>query len=83
MPKIERAPDGRPVGLRRGGKGRQALGGVLAIKNTWNNTHVSISNSSYKQLDFVSGGACCHSCLYRLLRTIDVAMHMSSVRRLT
>ena len=29
---------------------------MIAIKNSWNNTIVSISNSSYKQLGFVSGG---------------------------
>lgn len=53
---MERGPDGKLLGLQKGGKGRKSLGGVLAIKNTWNNTLISISNSSYKQLGFVSGG---------------------------
>ena len=57
MPRVERDSKGRTVGPRKGGKGRRALGGVLAIKNTWNNTLVSISNSSYKQVGFVSAGS--------------------------
>ena len=57
LPRLERDSRGMPVGMQKGGKGRKNLGGVLAIKNTWNNTLISISNSSYKQLGFVSGGA--------------------------
>ena len=29
----------------------------IKIKNTWNNTLVSISDSSYKQLGIVTGGS--------------------------
>jgi len=56
MPRLERDSRGRPQGPAKGGRGRKSLGGVLAIKNSWNNTLISISNSSYKQLGFVSGG---------------------------
>lgn len=56
MPRLERDSRGRSIGALKGGKGRRALGGVIAIKNTWNNTLISISDSSYKQLGFVSGG---------------------------
>ena len=57
LPRLERDSKGRATGPKKGGKGRRALGGVIAIKNTWNNTLISISNSSYKQLGFVSGGS--------------------------
>lgn len=56
LPRMERGGDGWSSGLLKGGKGRKSLGGVLAITNTWNNTLISISNSSYKQLGFVSAG---------------------------
>ena len=56
MPRLERDSRGRAIGALKGGKGRRSVGGVLAIKNTWNNTLISISDSSYKQLAFVSGG---------------------------
>ena len=48
---------GRATGPQKGGKGKRLLGGVIAIKNTWNNTLVSISNSSYKQLGRVTAGS--------------------------
>ena len=48
---------GRAIAPRKGGKGKRLLGGVIAIKNTWNNTIVSISNSRYKCLGRVSGGS--------------------------
>ena len=57
LPRLERDSRGQAQGVQKGGKGRKSLGGVLAIKNTWNNTLISISDSSYKQLGFVSGGA--------------------------
>ena len=56
MPRLERDSKGRAIGPAKGGRQRRAQGGVLAIKNTWNNTMVSISNSSYKQVGFVSAG---------------------------
>jgi len=56
LPRLERDSRGNPIGLQKGGKGRKSLGGVLAIKNSWNNTLISISDSNYKQLAFVSGG---------------------------
>jgi len=56
LPRLERDSRGQAQGVQKGGKGRKSLGGVLAIKNTWNNTLISISDSSYKQLGFVSGG---------------------------
>ena len=36
---------------------RRRQGGIISIKNTWNNTLVSISNSQYKQLGTVTGGS--------------------------
>ena len=56
LPRMERDARGRAVGPAKGGKARKNQGGVLAIKNTWNNTLISISNSSYKQVGFVSAG---------------------------
>lgn len=56
MPRLERDPSGKMQGVQKGGKGRKSLGGVIAIQNTWNNTLISVSDSSYKQLGFVSGG---------------------------
>jgi small subunit ribosomal protein S11 len=56
MPRMEHDSKGRPMGLMKGGKGRRSLGGVIAIKNSWNNTLISISSSGYKQLGFVSAG---------------------------
>ena len=56
MPRLDYDSRGAAKGLQKGGKGRKSLGRVIAIKNTWNNTLISISNSSYKQLGFVSGG---------------------------
>ncbi len=56
LPRMERDSKGRAVGALKGGKGRRLLGGVIAIKNTWNNTLVSISNSNYKQLGRMTGG---------------------------
>ena len=56
MPRMEHDSRGRPTGPQKGGKGRRLLGGVIAIKNTWNNTLISISNSRYKQVGFVSAG---------------------------
>lgn len=61
LPRMQRTASGQSQGVAKGGKGRKNLGGVLAIKNTWNNTLVSISNTNYKQLGFVSGGAQRHS----------------------
>ena len=57
MPRMERDSKGRATGPQKGGKGKRLLGGVIAIKNTWNNTLVSISNSSYKQLGRVTAGS--------------------------
>ena len=57
LPRLEVDSRGKQVGLKKGGKGRKSLGGVIAIKHTWNNTLISISDSNYKQLGFVSGGA--------------------------
>ena len=42
-PKLERAADGKLLGLQKGGPVRKSVRGVLAIKNTWNNTLISIS----------------------------------------
>jgi len=56
LPRLDRDSRGAAQGPQKGGKGRRNLGGVLAIKNTWNNTLISVSDSSYKQLGFVSGG---------------------------
>jgi len=57
LPRLEVDSRGKQVGLKKGGKGRKNLGGVIAIKHTWNNTLISISDSNYKQLGFVSGGS--------------------------
>ena len=57
LPRMERDAKGRAVAPQKGGKGRRLLGGVIAIKNTWNNTIVSISNSRYKTLGRVTGGS--------------------------
>lgn len=47
---------GRLEGPTKGGRGRRSLAGVIAIRNTWNNTLVSIADASYKQLGSASGG---------------------------
>ena len=57
LPRMERDAKGRAAGPAKGGKGKRLLGGVIAIKNTWNNTLVSISNSRYKQLGGVTAGS--------------------------
>ena len=56
-PRMERDAKGRALGPQKGGKGKRLLGGVISIKNTWNNTLVSISNLQYKQLGRVTGGS--------------------------
>ena len=56
-PRMERDAKGRAIGPQKGGKGKKLLGGVISIKNTWNNTLISISNSKYEQKGSVSGGA--------------------------
>ena len=43
MPRLEYDAKGKAVGAQKGGKGRKLLGGVIAIKNSWNNTLISIS----------------------------------------
>jgi small subunit ribosomal protein S11 len=57
MPRLEFDSRGRPQGPQKGGKGRKSLSGVLAIRNTWNNTHVAISDSRYKLKGWVTGGS--------------------------
>lgn len=61
MPRLEYDAKGKAVGAQKGGKGRKLLGGVIAIKNSWNNTLISISNSDYKQLGWVSAGKLQHA----------------------
>ena len=57
MPRMERDQKGRATGRKTGGRGKKLLGGVISIRNTWNNTLVAISDSNYKTLGQVTGGS--------------------------
>ena len=50
------APSNDLVQPRKGGRARKSQAGVLAIKNSWNNTIVTISDVNYKTKGWVSGG---------------------------
>jgi len=57
MPRLEHSPSGQRLGAQKGGKAKKSMSGVLSIRNTWNNTTVTISDAQYKVLGWVSGGS--------------------------
>lgn len=57
MPRLDYDARGRATGPQKGGKGRKSLSGLLSIKNTWNNTHIAISDAKYKLKGWVTGGS--------------------------
>ncbi len=59
MPARSQQPDAEPHAYSRLGRQNQSTksqSGVLAIKNSWNNTIVTITDTDYRTLGWVSGG---------------------------